>query len=361
MRAVVLLSFLALAWSATFDLVLLSDAPQKLGAMCLDGSAPAYYFTPGSGSGANKFYIHHQGGGWCTSLEGCYKRSQGELGSSKAYPKTMNMNSGYFSDSAAVNPTMYNWNKVYLRYCDGGSYSGSNATVNHYEGHPVYYRGFHILRAFLDSLSTAHKLNVATEVVISGCSAGGLATYLHLDWWAQHLNHAKVVKGLPDSGFFLDYDSTLPKGPKYGSNMRWVFWAMNASSGVDQDCIAANKGKEDNCFFAEHTAPHVKTPFFALQAEYDSWQSGNILGTSDPAELNAYGKMLVNRFNKNVLSNDANGAFLDSCYHHCGKWNEIKISAHTSSTAFAQWYTTGAGVFFQDKVYPCTACCNGGQ
>ena len=30
-------------------------------AACLDGTAPLYYHQPGSGSGANKWYIHHEG------------------------------------------------------------------------------------------------------------------------------------------------------------------------------------------------------------------------------------------------------------------------------------------------------------
>ena len=58
-------------------------------AVCLDGSPGAFYFRPGSGSGANKWYIHHQGGGWCESLDDCRGRSFSNLGSSKKYGKTM--------------------------------------------------------------------------------------------------------------------------------------------------------------------------------------------------------------------------------------------------------------------------------
>ena len=32
---------------------------------------------------------------------------------------------GMISDDATINPDMYNWNKVFINYCDGGSYSGS--------------------------------------------------------------------------------------------------------------------------------------------------------------------------------------------------------------------------------------------
>lgn len=36
----------------------------------------AYYHLPGTGSGANKWYVHHQGGGWCESLDDCLSRSK---------------------------------------------------------------------------------------------------------------------------------------------------------------------------------------------------------------------------------------------------------------------------------------------
>jgi hypothetical protein len=35
----------------------------------------------------------------------------------------------YFSLDPVWNPMMANWNKVFLRYCDGGSFSGNNETT----------------------------------------------------------------------------------------------------------------------------------------------------------------------------------------------------------------------------------------
>jgi hypothetical protein len=49
-------------------------------AVCLDGSPAAFYWRRGSGAGANKWYIHHQGGGWCTGPEGCGLRAGTNLG-----------------------------------------------------------------------------------------------------------------------------------------------------------------------------------------------------------------------------------------------------------------------------------------
>ena len=70
-------------------------------AACLDGTAPLYYHEPGTGSGADKWYIHHEGGGWCYNLADCAGRAKGALGStdpkkSKDGP-TSNLGGGYCS------------------------------------------------------------------------------------------------------------------------------------------------------------------------------------------------------------------------------------------------------------------------
>lgn len=78
------------------------------GAVCLDGSPGMIYHRKGVGDGANKWYIHHQGGGWCESLDDCLGRSKTRLGSSKTYAPTSNPNFGYFSTSPLENPMMYN-------------------------------------------------------------------------------------------------------------------------------------------------------------------------------------------------------------------------------------------------------------
>jgi hypothetical protein len=36
--------------------------------------------------------------------------------------------------------------------------------------------------------------------------------------------------------------------------------------------------------FAEHSAEHIKHPVFAMQSEYDSWQTGHVLKGSQPVQ-----------------------------------------------------------------------------
>ena len=100
-------------------------------AVCLDGTPAGYYFRPGFGTGSRKFYIHHEGGGWCQMErplqnwpnDNCLDRANNSnptawlarLGTLTADPPSMPWDLAYSSADAAVNPLMYNWNSVYLR------------------------------------------------------------------------------------------------------------------------------------------------------------------------------------------------------------------------------------------------------
>ena len=92
--------------------------------MCLDGSPPAYYLRPGFSTGVDKWIIHLKGGGSCLDLEECYERAKTDRGSSSPefWPNTLEFN-GLLSDNETVNTGFYNWNLVYVIYCDGASFS----------------------------------------------------------------------------------------------------------------------------------------------------------------------------------------------------------------------------------------------
>ena len=47
-------------------------------------------------------------------------------------------------------------------------------------------------------------MNHATDVVIAGCSAGGLAVLLNIDRIRLLLPASARVRGLSDAGFFID-------------------------------------------------------------------------------------------------------------------------------------------------------------
>jgi len=246
----------------------------------------------------------------------------------------------------------------FFPYCDGGFFTGNNANVSEYQGNKLYFRGFRNEIAYFQHLSANRNLMQGTDFVIGGCSAGGLATFFHLDWWRERLPAASAVKGLPDSGWILDYNAGL--GPGLRQQWLWIYNNMNSSSGLDQSCVAAHVPTRnvEECMFIETTTLHVTTPLFPLQSQYDTWQIQNVLGSNNVDAINAFGKLFEARFKTGVLWNANNGCFLDSCAHHCGYWNSITIDNTNAGNAFRNWYTGQKGQYFQGKVYPCNACCS---
>ena len=365
----------------------LAEAARVDNAVCLDGTPGMYYHRPGTGSGADKWYIHQEGGGWCSSVGACQGRSLTNLGSSLNYTANISSGGGYFSLDAAVNPLMYNWNSVYFKYCDGGSFSGSNAssTPSGVGNTSLHFRGKHILDAGITDMLRHRGLAQATEVVVSGCSAGGLAAFLHCEHFAARINAeglaATKVVCMPDSGLFRDYQGcTMPgvcRQPRYHDRLVWVFDFMNASSGVNDACIAAEE-PPSNCMFAEHTMKYLVTPTFPLQGEYDAWQVVADLGIIengsmpvDPAQaelVNEYGVNFTAVVRANLLrSGTQHSIFLDSCFHHCGGWGQYHAGPQNMTQPFAmkEWYgALGSGqaneqkTYIQGQPYPCTSCCS---
>ncbi|KAL8115944.1 hypothetical protein AgCh_022441 [Apium graveolens] len=124
----------------TVDLTLIPSAV-KNGAVCLDGSPPAYHIDRGVGEGAHKWLVHIEGGGWCDTTENCLNRTKNiyGLGSSKIM-QAKNF-TGLLGDNQQFNPDFYNWNRVFVRYCDGASFTGNSYDpVNklHYKGAKVF-------------------------------------------------------------------------------------------------------------------------------------------------------------------------------------------------------------------------------
>lgn len=76
----------------------------------------------------------------------------------------------------------------------------------------MWFRGKAIREAVQNDLIDRQGMNHSTDVVVSGCSAGGLATYMGCDAWAARVLRDRTVESpkvscMPDSGMFLDYHS----------------------------------------------------------------------------------------------------------------------------------------------------------
>ena len=80
------------------------------------------------------------------------------------------------------------------------------------------------MKATIDTLVISYGLGDATEVMLSGCSAGGLAAFIHSDFIGDYLRgHSKSLtkyKTVPGSGFFAIHDN-LVGDPEYAKRVEY--------------------------------------------------------------------------------------------------------------------------------------------
>ncbi|KAK4539897.1 hypothetical protein RGQ29_031871 [Quercus rubra] len=244
------------------DLTLVRNA-KNTGAFCLDGSLPGYHFQKGFGSGSNNWLLHVEGGGWCNTVSSCSSRKFTRLGSSK-YMESQVPFSGILSRDPSQNPDFFNWNKVKIRYCDGASFA------SHPESEPkneekLFFRGQLIWEALMDELLSIGLSN-AKQALLSGCSAGGLATLIHCDNFRELLPKDTTVKCLADAGFFLDEKDILGNRTMR-SFYNDVVHLQGVAKSLHKDCVA--RMEPSKCLFPQEIIKNIKTPVFLVNPAYD--------------------------------------------------------------------------------------------
>eukprot|EP00040_Diaphanoeca_grandis_P010394 m.53174 g.53174 ORF g.53174 m.53174 type:complete len:412 (-) comp21719_c0_seq1:72-1307(-) len=342
--------------SSKWDLVLLTDAAAQ-GAVCLDGSPGGYQIRPGA-PGNTKWVVFHQGGGWCVSDEGCAARANTALGSSKQmspFSWGPTYTDTYEGSQLFQTPPFATATLVYALYCDGGSWSGNaakpvvakpNATA---PAQTIYYRGRPLLDALYDHLLT-NGLSGASELLFSGCSAGGLTVYMHADYIAGRMPSTVKTVALADAMYSID-TVDVAGYPVFPDLMSWVFNAMNSSASVNQGCLEANPNGTE-CMFGVNTAPHVKTPLFVINSKYDTWQAGGIIGagtcghditncsTKIQTFWSGYADKMVDAL---IALPPQHGGFLSNCQAHCqtgtaSAWMNLTVNGATMGESFVTWY-----------------------
>ncbi|KAE9446723.1 hypothetical protein C3L33_21369, partial [Rhododendron williamsianum] len=226
------------------------------------------------------------------------------------------------------------------------------------------FRGQRIWSAAIDDLMSKGMRN-ANQALLSGCSAGGLASILHCDEFRYLFPRTTKVKCLSDAGLFLD--------------------AVDVSGGRTlRNFFGGVVGLQ--CFFPENLIANVKTPLFILNAAYDSWQVQASLAppSADPAGywrdckmdharcsssqiqfLQGFRNHMLNAIRGFSMSRQ-NGLFINSCFAHCqterqDTWfsdNSPLIGNKGIALAVGDWYFNRAGIRAIDCPYPCDKTCH---
>lgn len=96
-------------------------------------------------------------------------------------------------------------------YCDGSFHQGNNKVPVKYKETQLYFRGAVNTRSHLKYLNSKYPFESAKKVVLTGSSAGGMATYIWTDYVKDLVGDKAEYYAIPDSSIFLD--TNMPISP----------------------------------------------------------------------------------------------------------------------------------------------------
>jgi hypothetical protein len=306
-------------------------------AVCNDGTPAVYYFRSGTGSGENKWVIFLSGGGLCYSINSCNQRQREfpELMTSQGKPATFNA-SGILSELSANNPDFFNANHVAIPYCSSDLWSGDREASGATGG--FEFRGFRIVRSIVNDLRnrSGNNLTSANRILLSGTSAGGIGTMVHLDWLAGQFPNAEV-RGINDAGWTPAEALELPI-PQSSFPVARALQLWNGKP--DASCAQANSNTKYFCY-SSAVYPHINTPLMVQMSQYDPvFLSG--LGVKFP--FNSSERVLADLFAFAVREslNDVPAAFSPRTNTHgvlpYTRFTGLKVNGFSLQQLLGNWF-----------------------
>lgn len=302
---------------------------------CLDGSPMGIYTEYQTDDSMNRMkengiFVYFEGGGWCygkteeETIEDCYQRSKGRLGSSKGYQPWIKQD---WYQAGVAEPYYH----IYVPYCDGTSFTGNATKYSTPHDTTVYFEGHlglmeiikELKTRFLSSPGATTKKNLvnnnpevtpepesldptysvidvektadsgevtlvqslkedvpARTFVISGGSAGASTVFFHIDKIAAMIREVSpnsTVIGAPDSGFFLDVPSCWGEHP-WTDTFYQMGVTANSFPNLHDKCRQKFEEKEWwKCLYQQNYAELIDTKLIILQSLFDASEIGSTL------------------------------------------------------------------------------------
>ncbi len=274
----ILLVALCIAWVTgnKVPLTMLSDPKAK----CLDGTQAGYYAQPAPNpEDSTKFVIYLNGGGECDKEGPCKAQLTSSLGSSKYFAAEVDAN-GWFigSDYCPYNPTFCGWNHIYDPYCTQDLHAGqvTEATEDTWG---LYFAGHNVFKAMLDDLDNHPSFHFAnaTEIILSGASAGGIGVWMNVDYLAKRYPKAKVTAmTIAGHYFYATYytgvNATAQSGMGDFRESAFPTTYKLYDAYVDETCKLAYERKGQSpgaCLLSNNSFPYIESDAFVVQALTD--------------------------------------------------------------------------------------------
>jgi hypothetical protein len=194
-------------------------------AVCNDGTSGAYVLRSGVGGASNRWIVSLQGGGECYDQASCSSRAANTptlvgTASYQANPSSAFGQGGILGPTPGTNPDFYDANMVQVLYCSSDDWSGAKVGTSAYNADDPTtwnFQGRAILDSVIADLEANHGLASATEVMLTGQSAGGVGTFANANPVAKLVPASARYVAYSDAAFGNDVDNFLATGspPNY--------------------------------------------------------------------------------------------------------------------------------------------------
>jgi len=344
---------------------------QRRGAVCMDGSTPGFYYKAAAVEDAKtKWIVNFLDGSWCATEDECDKRMDTRLSTKGSLPER-NMDV-----SAAMEDPFVNFNQVLIWYCDGGVFAGNRTEpLITRSGKTVYLRGRRILELVIDTLKEERfGMSAATEVLLTGGSAGGWATFMHADYVRERLP-ASITKlrAAPMSAWWAHTPGWGMSGDFLPSME--VFRDLHGMHDIGPKRCREQEPKDQawRCMFSDYSWAYSATPIFLLQVT-DAFVAGENVTLARTSQVNSKCALhfldpeicereTVTKINslvgglvqhlQSVASTSSpgrgsRGAFISSCnehtFYHTSGFTGFSIGGVTPAAALADWWAADLNV-----------------
>jgi len=231
---------------------------------------------------------------------------------------------------------------VWLWYCSSDSHVGNitSSPVNGWN-----FMGKHIVNATMTLLTKSMNLPSATSVLLTGDSAGGVATINNVDYIGEFVKTAAPsakYRAFVDCAWFLDIPAY--NDPSFSFQTVAKLLVENWHAIYDESCVEFyGAGNEWHCFHAQYAWPHLQTLAFYQEFQFDSANLG--FDNAGYPFTNATQQFATN-FQADMLSLQANVPYLFSpnCYRHevidSTLFTSVQIGSVSIADAVGKWYNT---------------------
>jgi hypothetical protein len=293
--------------------------------LCARGGEFSFLVHPGD---PQKIVLEFGGGGACWDATSCGNAQIFKDSVDDTYAKVEN-EGGVMNNHDTRNPYL-GWTHVVVPYCTGDLHLGNaDATYKKVYGNKapfvIHHRGAVNAKAVVDWIQS--KYPVASDISVSGCSAGAYASVIWTAYMAEHYKSARIFQ-FGDSGAGVANRLFFPQWGMGAVIPSWIPKLDPAQTDWNNiNLVQVYQGLAEyypQIQFSQFNHDHdrVQSLFYALMSgDTKGWRS----------------RMLQNMDQTAALPNFH--YFISSGANHCASQKEILYSESSDGTALVDWLT----------------------